>query len=512
MAKKVRPQNSGYSDAGASYAKRALKGFRAYSTSPAEDIDDNNYTLRQRSRMLYMAAPVAASAIKTNRTNVIGVGLQLKSRIDRDALGMTAEQADAWQKSVEREFRLWASKKEACDATGVNDFYEMQQLALMSWLMSGDVFALIKRSKATVTKPYTLRVHLIEADRIATPYQNGGVYPYTSTMGVAKNGNRIYDGVEVDDSGMVQAYYIWNHYPNELLTAEKEEINRVEAYGRLSGMPNVLQIMESERPDQYRGVPYLAPVIEPLLQIRRYTESELTAAMVESFFTAFITTEADPSENPFNEVGSDYPEVSDDPNEYEMGPGQINMLRPGESITFGDPKRPASGFTSFEKAICEQVGAALEIPADLLLKSFNSSYSASRAALLEAWKGFKMRREWFANDFCKPIYEIWLTEAVALGRVNAPGFFTDPARRAAFLGSEWIGPSQGQLDPTKEIQAESMAVAEGFSTREQSTIRLNGGQWDANVEQLTRENEKLAKAQQNDESAAKTQQEGAANE
>ena len=234
--------------------------------------------------------------------------------------------------------------------------------------------------------------------------------------------------------------------------------------------------------------------------------------MVESFFTAFITTESDPSENPFNEVGSDYPEVSDDPNDYEMGPGQINMLRPGESITFGDPKRPASGFTSFEKAICEQVGAALEIPADLLLKSFNSSYSASRAALLEAWKGFKMRREWFANDFCKPIYEVWLTEAVALGRVSAPGFFTDPARRAAFLGSEWIGPSQGQLDPTKEIQAESMAVAEGFSTREQSTIRLNGGQWDANVEQLTRENEKLAKAQQNDESAAKTQQEGAANE
>ena len=32
--------------------------------------------------------------------------------------------------------------------------------------------------------------------------------------------------------------------------------------------------MDSERPDQYRGVPYLAQVIEPLLQLRRYTESE----------------------------------------------------------------------------------------------------------------------------------------------------------------------------------------------------------------------------------------------
>ena len=67
------------------------------------------------------------------------------------------------------------------------------------------------------------------------------------------------------------------------------------------------------------------------------------------------------------------------------------------------------------RAMCEQVGAALEIPADLLLMSFNSSYSASRAALLEAWKGFRMRREWLTDDFCKPVYEIWLTEAWRVG-------------------------------------------------------------------------------------------------
>lgn len=139
-------------------------------------------------------------------------------------------------------------------------------------------------------------------------------------------------------------------------------------------------------------------------------------------------------------------------------------------------------------------GAALEIPADLLLKSFNASYSASRAALLEAWKAFKMRREWFANDFCKPIYEIWLSEAVALGRIQAPGFFSDPLIRAAWLGSDWIGPSQGQLDPTKEISAEILANQHGYSTHEQSTIRLNGGQWEANMNQLKRENEMIAEA------------------
>ena len=101
---------------------------------------------------------------------------------------------------------------------------------------------------------------------------------------------------------------------------------------------------------------------------------------------------------------------------------------------------------------------------------------------------------WFVADFCAPIYEIWMAEAVARGRIDAPGFFTDPAIRAAYLGAEWIGPSQGQLDPVKEITAEILAIGEGISTREQSTIRLNGGQWDANVDQLARENAKLAEA------------------
>ncbi len=113
-----------------------------------------------------------------------------------------------------------------------------------------------------------------------------------------------------------------------------------------------------------------------------------------------------------------------------------------------------------------------------------------------------MRRVWFIDDFCKPLYEVWLSEAVARGRIKAPGFFSDPAIRAAWLGSEWIGPSQGQLDPVKEITAEQMACENGFSTREQSTVRLNGGNYEANVEQLADENRMLANAGAAQEKAA----------
>lgn len=487
--------NKGYGDAGASWKKKALKGFTAESGSAREDIDQHNSTLRQRARMLYMAAPIATSAIRTNRTNVIGCGLKLKSRINRAVLGLSQEQADAWEKKTEAEFELWASKKQACDATGINDFYALQQLTLMSWLLSGDAFVVIKQFPTTPLYPYSLRLHVIEADRVSTPMNTMAKFPML-TEGIAENGNRIYDGVEIDSNGSIVAYHICNTYPNAVVNPTDIKWTRVEAYGKLTGLPNILQIMDSERPEQYRGVSYLAQVIEPLLQMRRYTESELMAALVESFFTAFIKTEANPNDMPFNETTPE-DEISHDPNEYEMGPGVVNVMNPGEDVTFADPKRPSSGFDAFMRAISEQIGAALEVPADLLLKAFDASYSASRAALLEAWKAFKMRREWFTSDFCRPIYEIWMSEAVARGRISAPGFFTDPIIRAAWLGSEWIGPSQGQLDPVKEITAEILAIGEGITTREQATVKLNGGHWDSNIEEIARENKRLSEASPN---------------
>jgi lambda family phage portal protein len=483
--------NYGYSEAGASHKKKAFKAFRAESSSAQKDIDENNGTLRQRARMLYMAAPVATSAIKTNRTNVIGCGLKLKSSIDAERLGISRESADAWQKKTEAEFNLWAGRKNACDATGVNDFYAMQQVALMSWLMNGDVFGLIERKKPTPLCPYSLRIHLIEADRCSTPVSYSGSY-FFSTEGKAQNGNRIYDGVEIDADGMIEAYHFRSTYPDVIAKNETEWI-RVEAYAKKTGNPNVLHVMDAERVEQYRGVSYLAQIIEPILQMRRYTEGELMAALVQSFFSAFIKTTANPDENPMNPVNGSEVEPSS-PDDYELGPGTINVLKVGEDVDFGNPNRPTSGFGNFIRSMCEQCGGALEIPADLLLKSFNNSYSASRAALLEAWKAFRMRREWFSSDFCKPVYEIWLAEAIALGRIRAPGFFSDPLIRAAWSNSEWIGPSQGQLDPVKEITAEILANQYGYSTHEQSTIRLNGGQWEANINRLKQENELLAEA------------------
>lgn len=487
----------GYGQAGASKTRRVFKGFNAMSGSPREDIDNNNYTLRQRSRMLMMSAPIAASAIKTNRTNTVGLGLKLNPRPDKDILGLTSEQAKEWERRVKAEFRIWAEHKRNCDSTAMNDFYEIQQLCFYSWLASGDVL-ILRKEKEVTNCPYSLKLHVIEADRCSTPVK--GLYQSIfMTKGIAEGSeNKIYDGVEVDKDGAVVAYHIRNTYPYEMTTEQTKWV-RVEAYGEKTGLPNVLHIMNAERPEQYRGVSYLAPVLEELLQIRRYTESELMAALVESFLTAFIKVNGDTSEVPFNNVGDgtqDSGSINDedaryDPNEYELGPGMVNVMNPGEDVEFVDPKRPASGFDNFFKAICNQIGAALEIPADLLIKKFDASYSASRAALLEAWKSFKMYRQWFVSDFCNPVYEIWLSEAIARGRVEAPGFFEDPLVREAWLRCEWIGPSQGQLDPVKEVNAEILAIQNGLTTHEAAAARINGSDWDTNMNQLEMENGRM---------------------
>lgn len=503
MPDSARPQAKGYSEAGASITRRSLRGFTPRSGSPNEDINWNNATLRQRSRMLYMSAPLATSAVNTNRTKVVGIGLTMKSAIDRGILGLSPEAAKDWQRKTEAEFRLWAGDKASCDATGMDNFAALQQLALVSWLMSGDVVAVFKRYDPIPMRPYSLRIHLVEADRVSTPgdYGNGTTWPGITDGENKTTGNKIYDGVEVDSSGMVVAYHIRNTYPYQA-TSEETKWVRVLAYGEKTGLPNIVHVMSRERPDQYRGVSYLAPVIEPLLQLRRYTESELMAALVQSFFTAWIVTNQDKSDFPTNEVGSgdiagvptsnpSDSNISKSQNEYEMGPGTVTHLGENEDIKFGSPNIPTAGFEAFVKMFCKMIGAGLGEPYDVLIKEYNSSYSAARAALLDAWEDFRMRRKWFVDDFCQPIYNVWLAEAVARGRIKAPGFFDDPLVRAAWCGARWIGPVQGSLDPKKEAEANILLIDRGIKTHEQTTMEMTGGDWYENVEQLNRENAAL---------------------
>lgn len=476
--KKLSLVNSGYGNYGANATKKAVIGWTHGGGSHREDIEEHISTLRQRSRDLYCGgSTLATGAVKRLRTNAVGTGLHLKSTINEEILGISSEEARKLEETIEREFAHWANSTN-CDIERIDNFYQLQQLALLNALLSGDSFALMTTTKRTGSI-YDLRIELVEADRVSTP-DNETINPL------------FCEGVEKNANGEVVAYHISKFHPLSFQDREPREWVRVKAFGEKTGRRNVIHVMNRERIGQVRGVPFLSPVIETIKQLGRYTEAEVLAAVINGLFTVFIEKESASDDVPFGEaVPEDMQVDSEDEGSIELAPGAVIDLGEGEKANMVNPGRPNPNFDPFVMAVIKQIGAALEIPYELLIMAFSNNYSASRAAILEFFKVIKMYRAWFVTDFCQPIYEEWLCEAVAKGRINAPGFFNDPIIKDAYCSAEWNGPSAGQLDPKKEVEAAELRVQGGFSTRERETTELTGTDFYKNIKQRKREEELL---------------------
>jgi lambda family phage portal protein len=487
--------NSGYSHHGASKTKTSMLLWRSDSKSPSEDIPENLEIMRERSRDLYAGgAPMGRGAIERVVLNSVGPGLKLNCRVAGEYLGMNDEQAAEWERHVEQEFDLWAESKD-CDITRRMSFYELQNLCFRSVLVNGDALALMP-VKPFPGAPYDLRVALIEGDRLCVPSPK-------------PQGKIVDGGVELDENGTPVAYWIANRHPlAEQSGQPRLTYQAIPAFGKKTGRRNILHILPVERIGQHRGVPFLAPVIDTLKQLGRYADAELMAAVIGGMYSIFFEHDAKEVEEGEEEFATEDGEgINWPPERQELKAlmiGGVMDLPRGVKATSVSPARPNQVFDAFVMSLTRQIGAALGVPAELLFLHFTASYSASRAALLEAWKLFFYWRSWWAVNFCQPIYFEWLCEAVLKGRVDAPGFFDDPMRAYAYSWAEWFGPTQGQLDPLKEVKAAEARVKNGFSTRQRETMELTGGDWELNHRQRVKEERMRKEAGLNDPAPGET--------
>lgn len=455
---------------GASKTRRALKEWSTFGNDADTDILADLPTLRERSRDLVRNNPLATGAIKTKVTSVIGTGLRLQSRIDREILPLTDDQADAWESKTEREWRLFWESKDTDVARTLNG-HEITRQVYQQQKENGDVFVLLPRVKRNGS-PYALKLQVIEADRI-TNKDNA-----TDTETLA-------GGVEKDTYGAPLKYHVLRHHPGNIGFAV-HKWDEISAFGKAAGLRNIIHVFNPTRPGQSRGVPDLAPVIEKIKQLGKYTDAEIMAAVISSYFTVFIETDMGPAAFDYTNLGQETGAKSTD-KDYKLGNGLILELAKGEKVHDANPGRPNSSFDQFVLAVMRQIGVALELPFEILIKHFTSSYSASRAALLELWKYVVSERRWLTDNFLKLVYEIWMYEAVALGRIAAPGFLNDPATRAAYLGCDFIGPAKGQINESLEVKAAKQRVDGGFSTLAAETSQLTGGDWEKNHTQQVKE-------------------------
>ena len=464
---------------GASKKKRSLKEWSTFGSDADTDILGDLGELRNRSRDLVRNNPIAAGAIKTKVTNVVGTGLRFQSRIDRDVLNLTDDQADAIESVIEREWRLfWESKD--CDVTRIQNGHGLTSMVYQQSKENGDVLVLLP-NVVRQGFPYGLKLQVVEADRLCNENQ-------------AIDTDKLAGGVEKDEHGAPVKYHILQQHPGALLTGGVNlKWDKIDAFGKKTGLRNVIHLYKRTRPGQSRGVPDLAPVIEPLKQLGRYTEAEIMAAVISGFFTVFIETESGgvPGTPAFDysNMGNETGQASSD-RDMKLGNGMIIELGQGEKISDANPGRPNATFDPFVQSILRQIGTALEIPFELLIKHFTASYSAARAALLEMWKFVLSERKWLTDDFLKIVFEVWMWEAVAIGRVPVPGFFADPAIRQAYLGCTFIGPSKGQINELAEVNAAAKRVEHKLSTLSDETAELTGRDWETNHRQQVKEHKK----------------------
>lgn len=459
----------GYS--GARSDKTSLRNWRTYPGSADGDTLGDLPTLRSRSRDLGRNNPLAAGTISTASTNVVGTGLWPCAAPNAELLRIPEDEARDFGRRAELLFNVWAESK-LCDASRSTNFAGLQELVFRGAVESGDIFTLrrqIPRKGAIVG----LALQLIEADRVANPPEK----PETE---------RLAAGIEIDAHGAAVRYYIRSQHPGDVLGSPMGALTytTVPAVGAKTGDPLILHHFRKLRPGQRRGVPYLAPVIETLKQLDRYTESELMAAVVSSFFTVFVKTQSGEGLGELEGEAAGIGGGGGGP--INLGPGAVVDLAPDEDVTFANPNRPSAQFDPFWLAMVRQIGVALEIPYEVLIKHFSSSYTASRAALEVAWQHFRARRAWLAATFCQPVYEWFVAEAVARDLLSAPGF-DDPIRRAAWCSATWVGDGRISLDPSRENKADEIAEAHGWKTAEQITAERTGGDWHRNMQAIARE-------------------------
>jgi len=388
--------------------------------------------------------------------------------VDREVLGWDEDRAMAFQKTAERYFNIWARTK-AADITLAQDHYEQQSLGFRTVLLSGDALALITYRKHP-SSPFGTCVQLIEGDRIG----NEKNQPDSKTLT---------GGVMLNTVGAPVGYHVMDQHPGARIGITQRTWTKVPAF-TASGRRSCLHLFTMLRPEQHRGVPYLSPVIEALKELGEYTDGELRAAVVSGLYTVGITSPAPEGDLPG--TGTD----EEDSDDFTLGYGAVNYLEPGEKIETYQPNRPNVAFDPFVLAVLRQIGVRLEIPYEILIKHFTASYSASRAALLEMTRFVRRRRYWLASNFCQPIYEAVLEEIIALGLLDAPGFFEDPMARLAYCGANWVGDSMGQIDPRKEVEAWQMMVDYNFATKSEATAALTGGDFDRNAEIRSYEKER----------------------
>lgn len=436
----------------------AMYGWNPIAGSADADLLPDLGTLLARSRDMARNNGLMAGGMQTLRDNIVGAVLKLSCTPDYRLLGWTREQAREWGNIAEAKFRSWAETPE-CDAGRTLNLLGLTLQALGGSMLNGDAVSLplwLPRPGST----WKTRLMMVESDRLCTPI---GMEYRQDLRG----------GIEFDRFGAPVAYHILKQHPGDAIGGilglmagnAMLQWDRIPAFTPW-GRRRVIHLHDKERTGQSRGKPIVTAVMREFHMAGKYASNELQASVANSLVAAFLESDLDPMSAA--QLFGDDPRatwktsVEQTRQMRQLKGAAVIPLPAGAKLSSFTPNRPNQAFEAFMLATLRHIAAGMNLPYELLLKDFSkTNYSSARAALLEAWRYFNGRRRWLTDYWLKPIYELWLEEAVNAGEIDAPGFYDN---RYAYQRCTFIFGGRGWVDPVKEAQAAVLRMNAGITT------------------------------------------------
>ncbi len=425
-------------------ARRRLRGWQP----PLENINSlvasGGPRLLARSRELVVTNGYAANACEAWAANLVGDGIKPSSLLE------DGELRDKLQ-------RLWLAWTDEADADGLTDFYGLQAMVAREMFVAGECFVRLRPRRPEDGLRVPLQVQLLQSEML----------PFDKTE-TASNGNVIRCGIEFDRIGRRVAYHFRRRHPGD-------STDRGDTIPETVRVPaaDVLHIYRPLDAGQIRGLPHVAPAMVRLFLLDQYDDAELDRKKTAAMFAGFITKAA-----PEEQLMGAVEDADDGTGVASLEPGTLQVLLPGEDVTFSSPADVGGGYEAFQYRTLLAISASLGLPYHLVTGDVRqANYSSLRAELVEFRRRFsQLQHGVIAHQLCRPIWERWLETAVLAGALELPD-------RAAARAVHWIPPRWDWVDPLKDIQAQLLAIEAGLMSRRKA-VEATG----YDIEEIDREN------------------------
>jgi lambda family phage portal protein len=393
--------------------------FDGWQTVGAGSANAETYSglvrIRDRARDLVRNNWAANRAVSVIANNVVGTGIIPSST----------------NPQIEAALIAWADTT-ACDADGLLTLYGLQAQVMRSVAESGECLVLRERRTMSEGLPLLFQLRVLEGDFIDSLVD-----------GPLPNGNRAIQGVEFDGRGRRVAYHLFESHPgDQLWTGLRSGTKRVPA-------SEVCHVYRPDRPGQVRGVSWLAPIILKLRDFDEYEDAQLLRQKIAACYTAFVR-------RPDVGVPVDAGMLGQ-----KVEPGMIEMLAPGEEVTFGSPPG-VDGYADYSRISLREIASGIGLTYESLTGDLSQvNFSSARMGWLEFQRSIEHWREHILQPMFLARVSGWILESA-----DIQGMAVDGA------SIKWTSPRREMINPVDEIKAAQDAIRAGLTSRSAEIRKL----------------------------------------